>query len=332
MQKHILTCILLLALFACNRVSDTEKYDNLPVDLAQLRQAIDKDPHNADLYRDLSLYYIGTHELDSALSAIGQAIRMDSANDVYYETLSDVYFAQTKTDEAEEALDKALLINHDNNNARLKLAELHFLLKRYKLSQETAQQAIMQTGHNPKAYFILAWNYREQGDTASAIRNYLIAADQDAGYYDAYMELGILYQYLHNALAVDYYNNALNCRPDDFQALYNLGMYYQEQNEYEKALGKYKMILQNDPDNKFALHNMGWNYLATGKYEEASVFFSKAIEQDETYIEAIYNRGLAFEMLQKYNNARQDYLYCLKLQPNYDLAIESLNRLDKMGK
>ena len=77
---------------------------------------------------------------------------------------------------------------------------------------------------------------------------------------------------------------------------------------------------------------MGWNYLATAKYEEAAVFFSKAIEQDETYIEAIYNRGIAFEMLQKYDNARQDFMYCLKLQPNYELAIESLNRLDKMGK
>ena len=226
MQNNIFIYILLLALLACNRISDTGKYDDLPIELAEIRQAIDKDPHNADLYRDLSLYFISTHELDSALSAIGQAIRMDSTNDSYYETLSDVYFAQTKTDEAEEALDKALLINHENNNARLKLAELHFLLKRYKLSQETAQQAIMQTGHNPKAYFILAWNYREQGDTASAIRNYLIAADQDAGYYDAYMELGILYQYLHNALAVDYYNNALNCRPNDFQALYNSQMNY----------------------------------------------------------------------------------------------------------
>ena len=93
------------------------------------------------------------------------------------------------------------------------------------------------------------------------------------------MELGILYQYLHNALAVDYYNNALNCRPNDFQALYNLGMYYQENKDYEKALSKYKMILQNDPNNKLALHNMGWNYLATAKYEEAAVFFSTCSEE-----------------------------------------------------
>lgn len=333
MQKIVLFFTLIFLCFACNRSSQNEKYANLPKELGDLYQQINQSPEDADLYQKLSIYFIGTRQFDSAFNAISYALRLDSNNDNFYETLSDVYFAQTNTDAAEEALDKALAINPKNNDARLKLAELHFLLKRYKLSQEEAQQAIINNSLNPKAYLILAWNYRELGDTATAIRNYLFATEQNPDYYDAYMELGVLYHSRHDALAINYYNNALNCRPNDAQALYNLAMFYQETDNIDKALSHYKMILQNDPTNKFALHNMGWIFLVKQqKYEEAVVFFSKAIEQDETYIEAIYNRGLSFEMLEKYSNARQDYMYCLKLFDKFELAIEGLNRLDELTK
>jgi tetratricopeptide (TPR) repeat protein len=68
------------------------------------------------------------------------------------------------------------------------------------------------------------------------------------------------------------------------------------------------------------------------KYEEAVVFFTKAIEINPNYVEAVYNRGSSFEMLKQYDNARQDYMYALKLVNNYPLAIDGLNRLDKMQK
>jgi tetratricopeptide (TPR) repeat protein len=305
----------------------------MPEELAKIYKAIEKDPNNVNLYLDLSKYYVGVKQLDSALNNALTALRLDTANSNVYVVVSDVYFAMGNVENTEEMLEKAIALDPKNNEACLKLSELYFLLKEYKQSETILTKAIQETAYNPRAYHILAWNYREKGDTVLAIRNYLNAVEQDPDYFDAYMELGILYHCRHNPLAINSYNNALNVQPNNTQALYNLAMFYQETGEYEKALEKYRMILQIDEQNKFALHNMGWVYLmGLDKFEEAVVFFTKAIEQDTAYIEAIYNRGLSFEQLKKYDNARQDYMYSLKLENNYPLAIEGLNRLDKLQK
>ncbi|MDR1182732.1 MAG: tetratricopeptide repeat protein [Bacteroidales bacterium] len=327
----LLICFIVGLVFACSNKNQENQYASMPDELVKIYKAIEKEPNNASLYLDLSSYYMKTKQLDSALNNALVAIRLDSGNANVYVAVSDVYFSMNYIDNAEEMLEKAIALDNKNNEAYLKLGELYFLLKDYQQSEEILLKSLQQTEYNPRAYHILAWNYREKGDTSLAIRYYLTAVEQDPDYFDAYTELGILYHYRHNPLAIDYYNNALNIQPDNIQILYNIAMFYQETKEYEKALEKYRMILQIDENHKYALHNIGWIYLmGEDKFEEAVVFFSKAIEQDTTYIEAIYNRGLSFEQLKKYDNARQDYMYSLRLITNYPLAIEGLNRLDKL--
>ncbi|MDR0604924.1 MAG: tetratricopeptide repeat protein [Bacteroidales bacterium] len=329
----LVICVIVVFFFSCSNKDSEKQYASMPEELVKLYKAIEKDPNNVNLYLDLSKYYVGVRQLDSALNNALIALRLDTTNASVYVAVSDVYFAMKYIENTEEMLEKAIALDPKNNEAYLKLGELYFLLKEYKQSEAILIKAIQETAYNPRAYHILAWNYREKGDTLPAIRNYLIAVEQDPDYFDAYMELGILYHCKHNPLAIDYYNNALNVQPNNIQALYNLAMFYQETEEYEKALEKYRMILQIDEHNKFAFHNMGWIYLmGQDKFEEAIVFFTKAIQQDTTYIEAIYNRGLSFEQLKKYDNARQDYMYSLQLETNYLLAIEGLNRLDKLQK
>ena len=331
---RFLLIIFLIGIFlGCSNKKSEHFYASMPEELAEIYKEIEKNPKNADLYLKLSRYYIKVAQMDSALNNALIAIRLDSNNSNTYIVVSDVYFSMGNVDNAEEMLEKAIGIDNKNNEAYLKLGELYFLLKQYSQSEEILMKAIRQQTHNPKAYHILAWNYREKGDTASAIRTYLISADQDPDYFDTYMELGILYHCKLNSLAVDYYNNALNVQPNNVQALYNIAMFYQQTEDYEKALEKYRMILQIDKNHKNALHNMGWIYLVgEEKYDEAVVFFTKAIELDNNYVEAIYNRGLSFEYLKNYDYARQDYMYSLRLVNNYPLAIEGLNRLDKLQK
>jgi tetratricopeptide (TPR) repeat protein len=329
----LLICFIVGLFFTCSNKSKENQYASMPEELVKIYKAIENDPNNASLYLDLSNYYMNVKQLDSALNNALVAIRLDSGNSDLYVTVSDIYFSMKYIDNAEEMLEKAIALDNKNNEAYLKLGELYFLLKDYKQSEEILTKAIQQSEYNPHAYHILAWNYREKGDTLMAIRYYLIAVEQDPDYFDAYTELGILYHYRHNPLAIDYYNNALNIQPENIQTLYNIAMFYQETEEYEKALEKYRMILQIDEHNKYVLHNMGWIYLmGEDKFEEAVVFFTKAIEQDTTYVEAVYNRGLSFEQLKKYDNARQDYMYSLRLITNYPLAIEGLNRLDQLQK
>lgn len=321
-----------ICLFACNsNQQKDEAYANMPPELATIYKKINKNPSNATLYVELSDYYTKKSKLDSALNTILTALRLDSNNANYYLKLSDIYFAMQNIDASEEILEKVIAIDPKNKEAYLKIAELHFLHKRYKEAHKFLDDVLLVDNYNPKAYFIQAWVFKEEGDTNAAIRSYMAAVEQDPNYFEAYEELGVLYHHKKDPLAISYYKNALNIKPDDIQILYNLAMFYQETGNFEKALQQYKMILHINPSYTYALHNIGWIYsVKQQKYEEAIAFFTKAIESDTTYIEAVYHRGLAFEDLKKYNNARQDYSYVLKLNDTYELAIEGLNRLDKL--
>ena len=45
------------------------------------------------------------------------------------------------------------------------------------------------------------------------------------------------------------------------------------------------------------------------------------------YTEAYYNRGFAYELLKDVENSQRDYNKVLELHPNYEKAIDGLNRI-----
>lgn len=331
MRKSLfLISLLCLSLLSCHRQNaGTPSMDE---ELARLYKEISKHPKDADRYMDLSDYFVRKNLLDSALNNALKAIRLDSGNAGNYVKLSDLYFAMKEMDLCEDMLNKALRLDDKNEEGYLKLAEFHFLHRRYEEAEDLLKKVLEINSYNPKAHFIRAWVYREQGDTVSAIRSYMSAVEQNAQYFEAYEELAHLYHLRHNPLAIEQYKNALRLRPEDVQTLYNLAMFYQETNDDQNAISQYKKILEIDPVNKFAMHNMGWIYMTRmERYDEAISCFTKAIEQDTTFVEAVYNRGLAFECKGNYNSARQDFSYVLHLDETYEPAIESLNRLDRQG-
>jgi tetratricopeptide (TPR) repeat protein len=185
----------------------------------------------------------------------------------------------------------------------------------------------------PRAFFIKGMAYREMGDTAKAVQNLQIAVEKDQQYYDAYMQLGLIFSTKHNPLAADYFKNALNIRPKSIEAYYGLGMFFQSVEEYNKAIESYTTILKIDPKYKYAHFNLGYIHLVYLKvYDAAIKHFTDAIIVDPNYAEAYYNRGYSFELRGDINNARTDYIQAMKIKPNYSKAVEGMNRLDKISK
>ena len=132
-------------------------------------------------------------------------------------------------------------------------------------------------------------------------------------------------------IAADYLRNALNIKPDSKEALYLLGMFYQENGQYEKAIDTYAILGKLDTTYRNAPYNTGYIYLVyLNDYKKAIVYFSQAIQRDPEYAEAFYNRGYAYELSGKYQEAYADYKMTLKLKDNYEKAIEGLNRIDKV--
>ncbi len=328
----MLLCLLMAAAgISCKHRTADNRYEGLDSALVQLYRQLEKHPKNADIHMRIADYYRLHMQADSALTHTLTAIRLDSNNAAYYVKLSDIYLILKDFDNCEEVLEKAIRIDKDYQEAYLNLAYLHFLFRRYDEATEVINRCLTLGDYNPKAYLIQGWIFRERGDTASAIRSYMKAVEQDAQYFEAYEELAHLYHVRHLPLAVEHYKNALKIRPDDILTRYNLAMFYQETMDNERAMEQYREILQREPDNRLALYNLGWIHLCRlGNYDEAVRYFTKVIEQDTSCVEAVYYRGIAFECKEDWRSARQDFAYTLHLDPTYEPSIEALNRLDSI--
>jgi tetratricopeptide (TPR) repeat protein len=331
--------VLLITVFvSCKHPQKTEnlqsKEESIPtveLKLDSLNQVIAKDSTDSEGYFLRSKYYLQEGQANNALADINKAIQLNDKKAGYFVTLADIYLAINKVPNCMEALLKALEMDPGNNDALLKLSEVYLILKDYDNCFKYSGMALDKERINPVAHFIRGYAYMEIGDTALAIKNFQAAADQDQKYYEAYVQLGILYSIAKNPLATGYLQTATRISPNRTEAYYLLGLAYQDQENFIQAIATYNQLLVLDPGYKEALYNIAYiNLVHTGDYKTATEYFTRAITIDPEYIDAYFNRGYSFELLGDYARARQDYELSLKIVPNYERSIEGLNRLDKL--
>lgn len=296
-----------------------------------LNMKIRSDSLNPDHYYQRSKYYLAQQDINHALADINRAIELDAARADYYVALSDIYLAMGRIPGCMDALKKAEELDPLNNEALLKLAEVYLILKDYQNTFEYTGRALDHDRINPVAHFIRGYAYMELGDTSLAVRNFQVAADQDQQYYNAYVELGMLYMIQRNPLSIAYLQTATTIEPNRKDAYYLLGLAYQEQEIIPKAIETFDKLLAIAPDFKEAHYNLGYlNLVYVNDFETAIRFFNQAIELDPTYTDAYFNRGYSYELMGEFDQARKDYLKALSIHPNYENSIIGLNRIDSL--
>jgi tetratricopeptide (TPR) repeat protein len=304
--------------------------DTLTALIENLSGKITDHPSDPDLLQQRAKYYLLDHQEKQAFSDITKAISLSPNKASLYITLSDVYLGMGKPDNCSESLLKALSIEPRNNSALLRIAKLSLIIKDYKGTFDYVKKALEAEPVNPQAYFTRALAFLEKGDTVSAVVDLKKTVDQDQGFYDAYVELGELYSMKKDPVAADYFKNALRIRPESREAMYMLGMFYQESGQYEYAMETYARLEKADSTFRNAPYNTGYIYLVyLHDYSKAASFFSLALKCDPGYIEALFNRGYSYELSGDYTKAAADYKHVLTLKTNYQKAIDGLNRIDK---
>lgn len=299
-------------------------------ELKAINELLVNDANNDSLYNARARIYISFKQFDEAMGDVRRALKLDSTKAKYCVTLADVYFATNKTRLAKETLEATVKKFPNDTEALLKLAELYYLVRQYENAITNINKALKIDENMATAYFLKGSVFKEMGDTAKAISSMQTAIEQDNKFFDAYLDIGILYASRKNSLAFEYFNNALLLNPNSENARFAKAKLLQDMNRIDESVEIYKTILIGNNSNTDALYNLGAISLGHKKNpNEAVDYFSKAIAVDPKFTEAYLGRGASFEALKDLENAKADYNMCLQITPNYAPAIAALNALEK---
>ncbi len=338
MKKNLLFLGLLLALFACDNTpkpetDNTTQEPTAPVTITKaiqlLTDSIALDSNDAHLYVNRARAYFANEQIGQAMVDINKALQLDPNNVDTYLLLADVYYTMGDQDNIASTLNRAAEINTLDARPLVKLAELNLLQQNFNLAIGYVDKALGLSSYNPRAYFVKGMCYMAaKQDTVSALRNFQIASEQDASFYDPVEQISRIYAVQQPPYAMDYLRKAQQQFPDIPTARYELALFLQSHGEPEEALLHYDTLLMQRPDNYIVLYNKGYvNYVYLEDNQAALDYFNQTLALKPDYLDAKYNKGRVLEQMGEYAQAIDIYKEVLKTQPDYRLAIDAINRI-----
>jgi len=262
-------------------------------------------------------------ELSQAETLINEALTNDSSNLEINLLLADVLLKKGDYKKAYFTLQNARNADSTNVEVNLKLSQFHLFLARFQEAISSANDVLKIEKSNAQAYFLKGMSYKGIGDTAKAYSSFQTTIEQDANYYDAFIQLGILASARHDSLAVYYFDNALSLKANSPEALYNKALFFQQHGALNRAFNTYITIAEGSNFYGSAMFNCGSILYEQGKYPSALKFFNIA-SQYNSY-KAFYMKGLIYEQQNKRDSALTEYQKCLDIKSDYALAQERLN-------
>ncbi len=271
---------------------------------------------------------VNSKDFGTALLDINRVLNIDSTNTKYLLAGADIHFFVMKIQRADQLLKRAVQLEPANVECLLRLAQLHHYLKRYDEELELLSKILDIDTRNSQAYFMKGMVHKDMGDTSKAMVNMQLAVQMDPDYYNAYIQMGIIAAAQKNPLAVDYYLNALEIQPTSEEALYNLGMYYQQTDQYNPAIETYTALLKVNPHHFDAHFNLGMIHAyKLDVVDEGLKYFNMAIIDNPGEPRGYYGRGYCYEKKGDVNAATADYKKALEIDPQYTSAAKALSNI-----
>ena len=296
--------------------------------LEDLSDEIVESPNNPNLYIKRALIYKKRNLLDLGLKDVDRALSIDSTVSYFHSVKGDFFFAKGELRNARLSFEDALRFDDTNSDALVKLGEVNFYLRRYEEALKHINDALREDDQLAQAYFLKGYIFKELGDTVLAKSSFQTATEVNPDHFEAFMELGSLYSYENDPLAIDYFETALQINPKSAEAYYNKGMFLQSNGEVDQALDVYQSMVQTDPNNFLGYYNMGYIYLTEYlEYEIAQAYFDSVLMVKPAYVDALYNKGLCSEELGRKGEAESTYRQVLDIDPQHDLAAKGLERV-----
>jgi tetratricopeptide (TPR) repeat protein len=308
---------------------DPSEQQGQPKDeLALVTDSIEQDENRSDLYLRRANLYLEREQVGAAMMDVNRAITLDPKNMDAFLLLSDIYYLLGDETNITNTLNRALEVDPYDTRPMVKLAELNLLQQNYPLAFGYIDNALKINTFNPKAYFVRGMTFMARQDTVSALKNFMIAREQDADFVDPVREICKIYMAQEHPLTEQFLRESVERFPNEAMARYDLALFLQDHGAPEEALAHYDSLLSIQPENSRLLFNKGYVYFVyLGDNEKALEYFNRSLASDPTYLDALYNKGHVLEQMGDYVQAKDIYNKVLQQKPNYQLAVDAMNRI-----
>ena len=314
-----MACVMLLA--GC--VDNDDKSNANVVENQEVVDTLDFDG-----YLRRARIYLANQEVGNAIRDINSALSIDGKSIDALLVLADIYYALGDQDNILLTLNKATEIDPLDSRPVIKLAELSFLQGNTNLANAYIDKALELKSMNPHAYYMRGIICMSKNDTIQALKQFMMARNQDDSFIDPVIQIANIYAAQRNPLAEDFYTLAITMEPENYSTYYDMAMYLQDNGYPDRALEIYDDLELKMPGNYQVWFNKGYvNLVYLFEYDKAIECFDRALEINPKSVDALLNKGVAYEQKGDYRQAKSIYLQVLKINPNYQLAIDALHRM-----
>ena len=322
-----LTCVLLLASCTESDNNNNKKTEDTQEVAAATEEAA-TDTLDVNGYISRARWYLANEQVGNAIRDINSALSLDGKNIDALLVLADIYYALGDQNNILLTLNKASELAPFDSRPVIKLAELSFLQGNASLANAYIDKALEIDKINPRAYYLRGIICMSKNDTVQALKQFMKARNQDDFFIDPVLQIATIYAAQRNPMAKDFFTLAIQMDPDNPNLYYDLAMFLQDNGNPEKALEIYDTLDARQPGNYQVLFNKGYvNLVYLNEYDKAIESFDKALAIRPKSVDAMLNKGVAYEQKGNYKQAKSIYLQILKDNPNYQLAIDALQRL-----
>lgn len=286
------------------------------------------NPSQSSGYHNRAKYHVATGNLEAAMNDVDRAIKIDSLESPFHVTRGNVFLRQGNIALAKTNYDRAIKIDKNNRAAHIAFSKYYMALTNYDKALSHADDALRLDVNDPKTYFLKGRIFLGSADTARAKSSFRTAAEMKPDYFEPYYLLGVISADEGDPLAEQYYNSALEVKPGNPEALYGLGYYYMNQDNKDGAFEIFRKLQGIEARDPIVNFNLGYLHMFNSELDSAIHYYGLAIDNSQDYFQAYYNRGLCKEEKGQFEEARMDYQAAIDLKPDYQVAIEAINKLD----
>lgn len=317
-------------------ISDNSEEETVVTDsLSYYEMKLKANPNNPKVKFERAKYFVRQGDVDLAIIDLQDILSEDSTHLGANKLYADISLAMLDLESAKFHYEYVLGRDSTNAEVMLGLARIYAAIDNYAKADYYISESLRNDPYSADPYFTRGLIYRSDyyatGRKSSwdiAMSSFQTAIEQEPDYYEAFVELGVMYAEKGDSIAIEYYNSALDIFPESIEAWYNKGYFYQSTGYFNDASYCYYKLIDIDSSWFKPYYNLGYlNMLVYDDMDSAVYYFEKCTYWDPDNYAAYNNLGLTYEKMGDLNNARKYYQKAVEINPDFQLAKDNLAAL-----